>query len=269
MHRILDWDDAYANAIHIPGGEAFPARWADAAAAFRHAHPPKRIRYGAGERNWMHLFLPEAAPVGLSVFVHGGWWMAFEPGTWSHLAAGALARGWAVAMPAYTLAPAARIAAIGAEIAAAIGLAAESVAGPVVLAGHSAGGQLVARMVCAGTPLAEEVARRVVRIAAISPLTDLRPLMRLTSNANLRIDPEEALAESPALLLPGEGFELSVRVGAAERHEFIRQARLLADLWGGLGVPSELVVEPDRHHFDIVEGLADPDHPLCDWLFPA
>jgi acetyl esterase/lipase len=50
------------------------------------------------------------------VFVHGGYWLRFGRGDWSHLAAGPVARGWAVALPSYTLAPAARIAAITAEI---------------------------------------------------------------------------------------------------------------------------------------------------------
>src|SRR3546814_5563195 len=49
------------------------------------------------------------SPAGLAVFVHGGYWMAFDKSSWSHLAAGAVARGWAVALPSYTLCPEARI----------------------------------------------------------------------------------------------------------------------------------------------------------------
>ena len=37
------------------------------------------------------LDLPEGAPRGLAIFVHGGYWMAFGRESWSHLAAGALA----------------------------------------------------------------------------------------------------------------------------------------------------------------------------------
>ena len=77
------------------------------------------------------------------VFVHGGYWRAFDRGLWSHLAAGPLARGWAVAMPGYVLAPEARIAAITAMIADAVAAAAAEVDGPMRLAGHSAGGHLV------------------------------------------------------------------------------------------------------------------------------
>lgn len=33
--QIADWDDAYANIAHIPGGAGFPDAWAAAAADFR------------------------------------------------------------------------------------------------------------------------------------------------------------------------------------------------------------------------------------------
>jgi arylformamidase len=32
------------------------------------------------------LFLPEGTPAGLAVFVHGGYWKAFDRSVWSHLA---------------------------------------------------------------------------------------------------------------------------------------------------------------------------------------
>jgi len=192
------------------------------------------------------------------VFIHGGYWMRFAPGDWSHLAAGALARGWACLMPAYPLAPAARISAMTAEVAASIAEAAALIPGPIAITGHSAGGHLAARMICPGV-LPDPVAARVTACMPISPLSDLRPLMRTAMNATLALDLPEALAESPALLPPREGIPVTVWVGGAERPEFLRQARVLADLWAGMGTATECVVDPGRHHFDVVDGLADPD----------
>ncbi len=74
------------------------------------------------------------------------------------------------------------------------------------------------------------------------------------------------MAESPALLEPMPGARLTCWVGGAERSEFIRQNALLANVWTGLGASTATVVEPDRHHFSIVDGLADPDHPLTQAL---
>ena len=197
LYQVTDWDDAYVNGGYIANADSYPPRWAEAAAVFRAAHPSERT--GEGDRQG-HLFRPAGAAKGLMVFIHGGYWLRFHPDDWSHLAAGALAAGWACLMPGYRLAPEARIADMAREVAAQIADVAGHVAGPIAICGHSAGGHLAARMVCAGGPLPEAVAARVTACLPISPLTDLRSLMRTTMNETLRIDAAEAAAESPALL---------------------------------------------------------------------
>lgn len=49
---------------------------------------------------------------------------------------------------------------------------------------------------------------------------------------------------------------------AAERPEFVRQSRLIANVWTGLGADTALTVEAARHHFDVIDGLAGPASPL-------
>ncbi|TPM35920.1 alpha/beta hydrolase [Mesorhizobium sp. B2-3-5] len=266
-HRIADWDNAYANGANIAGSDRWPAAWAEPARAFRDAMSAQGrarfdIAYGDRPRNRFDLFLPEAVPKGLVVFIHGGYWLESDKSTWSHLAKGAVGSGFAVAMPSYTLCPDMRIAGIVGEIGAAIGKAAAMVEGPLMLSGHSAGGHLASRMVTTTTPLAGDVARRVRHVVSISGLHDLRPLMRTGMNAALAIDEAEALAESPALLRPMDGARITCWAGGGERSEFLRQNALLANIWTGLGATTSAVVEPDRHHYDIVDGLADPAHPL-------
>lgn len=245
----MDVDSAYMNAAFIPGGEGYAARWAAKAAAFRAAHAPERLTYGRGARNWTDLFRPVGAARGLVVFVHGGYWLRFSPEDFSHLAAGALAAGHAVALPAYTLAPEVRIAAITAEVAGAVAMLAGRVAGPLRLAGHSAGGHLVARMACEGV-LPEAVAARVARVVPISPVADLAPLMLTAMQADLRLDAAEVAAESPVYLPRRAGMDVRLWVGGAERPAFLAQAGALAAAWG-----APLTVEPVRHHFDVIEGL--------------
>lgn len=268
MYRVIkDWDDAYRNSEHIPDGAAYPERWRAEAQAFRErltaaGRAKLDISYGEKERNHFDLFSPEGEAKGLVVFVHGGYWMRFDKSLWSHLAAGPLANGFAVAMPSYTLCPDTRIAGITAEVGAAVTAAAGRVSGPLHLAGHSAGGHLASRMVCATSPLGDDVRGRIVNTISISGVHDLRPLMHLANNAIFRIDRAEALAESPALLEPLPGTRLTCWVGAAERAEFVRQNALLANAWTGLGAHTATVEEPDRHHFTVVEGLREADHPL-------
>ena len=249
-------DRAYANGAFIPGAAGYVPRWEAAAAGFRQglgARARLGLAYGGKERQRLDLFLPEGAARGLLVFVHGGYWMAFGRETWSHLAAGAVARGWACAMPSYTLAPAARIVAITDEVERACAVAAEAVPDvPVVVTGHSAGGHLAARMGCADRCVAG-----LRRVVPISPLAELGPLMETEMQEALRLDAAECAAESPARLARAAGVGAHVWVGGQERPAFLWQARVLSEDWG-----CDWTVEAGRHHFDVVEGLQDPASPL-------
>lgn len=263
----MDWDDAYDNRGHIPDSASYPPRWAAAAAAFRQemlaaGRAQLDVPYGAAPRERLDLFLPEGTAEGLMVFVHGGYWRAFAKSDWSHLARGALARGWAVALPGYTLCPAIRISGITRQVGAAITRAARLMSGPIRLVGHSAGGHLVTRMLCEDAPLPPEVARRIAGVLSLSGLHDLRPLLWTTLNDDLRLDRAEAVAESPALLWPRADVPVVCWVGAEERPEFRRQNALLANIWTGCGVATRAVEEPGRHHFNVIEGLEDPASPL-------
>lgn len=271
FHRIGDWDDAYTNGAHIARGEEWPGAWVEPARRFRdrlagEGRARLGLAYGDAPRNRFDLFLPEGPPGGLVVYVHGGYWLKLDNSYWSHLAAGPLAHGHAVAVPSYTLCPDIRISGIVGEIARAIAAAASMVDGPVRLAGHSAGGHLVTRMICADSPLPDAVRQRVANTVSISGVHDLRPLMKMAMNADLRIDAAEAAAQSPALLAPMEGARLACWVGAAERSEFVRQNALLANVWTGLGAATLCVEEPDRHHFNVIDGLVDPAHALTTTL---
>jgi len=267
MRGIVDWSGAYANGVNIPRGDSWPAAWSDPAKAFRErmvadGRAELDIPYGDGARHRYDLFLPRGEPKGLVVYIHGGYWMQFDKSDWSHLANGPLEQGYADAMPSYTLCPDIRIAGIGREVGRAVTAIAERWPGPIFLTGHSAGGHLATRMICAASPLPEDVRRRNRHVVSISGLHDLRPLMRTGLNETLHLDETEAVAESPALLRPMPGARVTCWVGGAERSEFVRQNALLANVWLGLGAEMAAVEEPDRHHFNIVDGLTDPNHPL-------
>ncbi len=142
---ITDFDDAYTNGAYIPNGGDYPGRWTASAEHFREHLPPGcsavySTAYASGPRNSFDLFRPAGTPKGLAIFVHGGYWMKFMKSDWSHLAEGALRRGWAVGMPGYTLTPDVTIGVITSEVAKAITALSALVEGPIRLAGHSAGG---------------------------------------------------------------------------------------------------------------------------------
>ena len=253
----MDYDDAYANVPHIPDGESYPPRWAAEAAAFREARTTDRddlgVSYGDTPRQAYDIFRPETAPKGTLVFAHGGYWLRFDRSYWSHLATGALARGWSVAMPSYDLCPDVRIAGITTQVARAIQNIAESEPGPLTLAGHSAGGHLVSRMAQPGL-LPSDVTDRITTITPISPVSDLRPLLHTTMNAQFQLTADTAAAESPALMTERLDIPTHIWVGADERPVFLDQARWQADAWS-----CPLRIDKGRHHFDIIDALKDPE----------
>lgn len=260
----MELDDAYANVPHIPGGAQYPARWTVAAEAFRtrlsaDGRAERDLPYGDSARQAFDLFQPEGTAQGLVVFVHGGYWLRFDRSFWSHLAAGPLARGWAVAMPSYDLCPEVRIADITRQIAQAVTVAAGRVAGPIALVGHSAGGHLVARMAVPGV-LPGDVAKRLSHVMPISPVSDLRPLLQTSMNAQFGLDIKAAEAESPALMRPLP-VPVTLWVGAEERPVFLDQARWLAEAWG-----AGHEIAKDRHHFDVIAPLEDPTSQMVSTL---
>ena len=234
---IKDWDDAYSNGAYIEGADEYPPRWAKKAAAFRdemlaEGRATIDVAYGADAREKYDLFLPAGQPKGLAVFVHGGYWMAFDKSSWSHLARGAVDNGWAVILPSYTLAPDAHLAKMTTQISSAIAHAGAKIEGPIRLSGHSAGGHLVTRQICVQSPLLGDVQKRIEKVVSISGLHDLRPLMKTKMNEKLYLDDDEAQSESAALQHPVDGVELMCWVGADERPEFLRQNQLLANICG-------------------------------------
>jgi acetyl esterase/lipase len=263
----IDWDDAYANGKYIAGADEFSPRWQAEAAAFRDrlsrdGRAQLDLSYGDAPRARFDLFMPDAAPRGLMVFVHGGFWRAFDKSSWSHFASGALARQFAVAMPSYTLCPEVKISDITRQIATAIEVASGMIAGPIHLSGHSAGGHLVTRMLCDDINWSSCFVERIARVVSISGVHDLRPLLATKMNDDFKMTTADAIAESPLLgqsILP---VPVVAWVGAAERPAFIDQSNWLVEAWPN----ARLGVAPARHHFNVIDGLLDPRSALMDAL---
>jgi len=253
---MAELDDAYANAPYIKDSDTYVDRITAAAAAFRDSLGERAhlgIPYGDSERQAYDLFLPEGPPKGTLIFIHGGYWRAFHRHDNSHLAAGAVARGWAVALPSYDLCPDVRIADITRQIARAVETIAAATDGPITLAGHSAGGHLAARMLDRGL-ISQATADRIKVVIPISPLSDLLPFLKTTMNELFQMDADAARAESPILMKDRYDIPVVTWVGGAERPAFLDQAQWLTDAWG-----SDLVIVPGLDHFNIIDPLTDPE----------
>lgn len=263
----MDLDDAYNNLGYIPSALDFPPRWEQAAAAYRDAaqragRAHLGISYGKTARQTYDVFTPDGDQNGIAIFVHGGYWRRFDGSVFSHLAAGTVAHGWNTAVPSYDLCPHVHVSEITQQITAMVSHVAKQVPGPIVLAGHSAGGHLVARLLEPGR-LPGPVAARVKSVVPISPVADLRPLLRTTINADLRLTPDEAERESPVLMTQRIDANVHVWVGADERPAFLDQARWLSDAW-----MCPLRIASGKHHLNVIDALADPASEMVADILP-
>ena len=264
MHQDLspaELEDAYENGAYIPNGQALRESWPGRAQAFRdRVSGELNQSYGSVYGARFDYFTPRSNPKGTLLFLHGGYWRFFGPSDWSWVAEGAIAHGWNVALIGYPLAPSVPLSGITGYVRQGIETVAKKVTGPLILAGHSAGGHLVARMAMADGPA--HLWSRIKEIVPISPVADLRPLLRHPMNVDLQLTAETAEAESPVCHNKAYSGPLHTWVGAQERPAFLDQARALHKAWGG-GIS-----EPaGRHHFDILDELADPNGTLALSLF--
>jgi acetyl esterase/lipase len=177
----------------------------------------------------------------------------------SFLAEGPLLLGINFANIEYTLAPAARLDRIVAEVRRAVQWLTEHLgdygADPrqLYVSGHSAGGHLTAM-----TLTLPAVRGRL----AISGLYDLEPIRLNYINDKLGLDPEEAERNSPLLHLPAMASELITAYGTAELPELRRQSIDYGQAWSERGLPGDLL-PIDANHFTILEALARPDGELA------
>jgi arylformamidase len=130
----------------------------------------------------------------------------------------------------------------------------------IALAGHSAGGHLAAMLLsCRWKEVASDLpARPVTGALSISGLYDLEPLRHTPFlKADLRLTPASVARLSPAFFPRPKGPKLYAAVGLDESDEFLRQNRLIRDVWGPTAVPACETV-PGANHFTVLSGLADP-----------
>ena len=259
--RAIDFEAEYNNRARVPDHGVFIDGWHKDAAAYRAtAVCELDLSYGPGERHRVDLFHADKSDGPVVLFLHGGYWQAFDKSSASHLARGANLRGFAVAVPSYPLAPQADLAEIVRSIEQAADFVARRMQRPLIVAGHSAGGHLAACLMARSSS-----AVRPVRAGMpISGLFDLTPLVSTSINKALGLTTEDAARLSPCGWTPPPGGHVVAVVGSAESAEYHRQTHLIVESWHELDGRVEIV--PNAHHFSVVAGLADPGDALVDVL---
>jgi arylformamidase len=258
----IDYEVEYNNRAQIPEHPALFAGWARDAAAYRERHVPHVITYGASARNRIDFFAGEGnGPI--VVFIHGGYWQAFDASSFSHLAGGLNAHGIGVAIPSYDLCPDVTVEQIIQQMRMATRELAKA-GQPLIVSGHSAGGHLAACLLATDWPAFDASLPRDLVLAgySISGLFDLGPLVETSINNALHLDSETARAASPLFSAAPKRGSLDAVVGEKESAEYFRQSSTIVDAWGATGLATRFGVVPGANHITAIAPLADPGSPM-------
>jgi len=261
----------YNNRAAVADHPRWLAHYPAASAEIRAKLAPRLdLRYGTGPKETLDLFVPSGRARGTFVFIHGGYWRAFDKSDFSFVATPFVAQGMAVAVVNYDLCPDVSIATIVEECRRAVvwvareGAAYGASPSRIVVGGHSAGGHLTAMLFAtdwsangfADTPIAGGV--------SLSGVHDLVPLVRFSFNVDFKLDDAEAVRQSPVFLTPRTRAPLVLAAGADETSEFVRQTQLLWGAWPQnrpAGATGPMLV-PARNHYTVVTDFEDPGSEL-------
>jgi len=261
----VDYELEYNLRARVPDHPRIFARWARDAELYRadmleRGRAELGLSYGDTPRQFIDLFLPEAgAKAPLAMYIHGGYWRAFDPGSSSHMAHGLNARGVAVAVMGYDLCPIVTIADIIEQTRRACIFLWQRFGRRILVYGHSAGGHLAAAMVATDwhTLYPKAPGDLVPAGYAISGLFDLTPLLGLDINQDLRLDAETARGVSPLFWPVPPARVLDAAVGDLETNEFKRQSQTVVQVWQQAGAKTRYAEFPGNH-YTVIEALADP-----------
>ena len=256
----------YNNRALVPDHAQYFARWAERSARARATMTCYLDReYGPAPGEKLDIFPARKGDGSVLMFIHGGYWRSLDKQDFSYLAPSWVDAGVSLVVVNYDLCPAITIEEIVCQMLRAsawlyrhaeeYGMDEER----LFVCGHSAGAHLTAMMMAALWPVFDPALPRDLFKGglAISGVYDLRPLVDVDFlSADLRLDEASALKVSPAFLPPATRAPLFTCVGGLESSEFKRQNALLAQRWRS-AVAADVPM-PGRHHFSVVDELANP-----------
>jgi arylformamidase len=260
----------YNNRELVPDHPQYMARWAESSARARSTMTCYLDRrYGEQPGETVDLFPARKGDGTCLMFIHGGYWRALDKKDFSFLAPAWVDAGVSLAVVNYDLCPRVSLDEIVRQMLRAsrwLWLHAEEYGmdqDRLYVGGHSAGGHLTAMLMAALWPVFDPALPKDLWKGglAISGIYDLRPMIEVDwLNGDLRLDADGALRLSPAFLPPATRAPVMTCVGGDESGEFHRQNALLGARWRS-ALAGDIAM-PGRHHFSVIDGLADQKAPL-------
>ena len=265
-----DYDLLYNPRKTVPDFAQIVARWLRAS---EHARASLSgyldVPYGPDETETMDIFRARGPSKGMLMFIHGGYWRAFDKKDFTFVAPAFVNAGITVAIPNYAHCPKVEVRDIIMQMVQASawlyrnGGNFGAPANRIHLCGHSAGGHLATMMLaCQWRAYSPDLPDKVVRAAlSISGVYDLRDIINVpTVNCDVRLTEKSALHASPLFLPPATDAPLFTSVGEMENEGFHIQNQLIAERWKK--VHRSTIPCPGENHFTELDQLANAGSPL-------
>ena len=267
-HDPVWLESQYNNRARVPDHAAVFERWREASALVRQRSVAQLdVRYGDQPGELLDLFESDSPSAPVLVFIHGGYWRSLDKSDHSFVAPSFTADGALVVVVNYALCPAVTIEHIVMQMVRAVAWVWRHAAAyggdpsRMALVGHSAGAHLAAMLMsCRWKDVADDLpVQPLAGALAISGMYDLEPLRQAAFiQADLQLTPAAVGRLSPAFFPRPKAGKLYAAVGADESDEFLRQNRLIRDVWGPTAVPvCETVLA--SNHFNVLNSLVDPN----------
>ena len=251
---MINYNEAFNSARLIPGAHKYISDWKKNAENFRNSMLEQSkaeidFEYSDNKDCKMDIFNPGPYAKASMIFLHGGFWTDYNKSYFSHLAMGPVLNDIRVVIPDLPKCPDFTIPEIGNEFVKCLKTVSRRFKGDIILVGHQSGAQFAGKMACKDV-LPEEIMSRINTVMAISPISDLRPLVFTRRKDDLHLTEEIAENESLVDQELSENIPVTIWVGTDEREIYHEQAKQLASKWGCPWFKSK-----NRHHFDIIDGL--------------
>ena len=231
------------------------------------------VRYGPGENETLDIF-PAADPgsdrgAPVLLFIHGGYWRAMDKSDYSFIADVFQPAGATTVLINYDLCPTVTLDTIVEQSNRSIAWTWRNISdyggdpGRLYVSGNSAGGHLTAMALAhdwEGEGLPADIIKGAVPITGVM---DCEPVLDITVNAEVRLEPEAARRLSPLRNPPRRALPLLIAVGGAEPRLWIKMSEDYAALCRGHGIECEYMAMPGHDHFDIGRAVGDPQSPLA------
>lgn len=200
-------------------------RWLKQSELFRaKANGRLDLTYGPRPRNKLDFFAPKGLPVGLVLYIHGGYWQRGDKSVYSFIAEPFVRRGYSVAVMNYQMCPDVRLTEIAPQARNAVKWLwrnadeLDIIWNNLNIMGHSAGGHLTAEMLFTDwTREADDLPKDLLHAAvAVSGIYDFEPILFCSENEGLRMDDAEAKAASTIYRQPSVDVPHIVAYGLNE-----------------------------------------------------